>query len=93
MAGVTKARLVAQITLEAGGELTRKGAEHLVDAVFAAVRDSIIRTGRFEWSDFGTLVRRSRKERDGRSPTGQPVRMPASVSVGFRPAPRFKKSL
>jgi len=43
---------------------------------------------------FGTFTVRSRKARTGRNPkTNEPLKIKASKTVGFKPAPTLKASL
>lgn len=80
---------------EAGGyALTKKQASEMVDAVFASLADSIRKDERFSYPGFGTFSVRERSAREGRNPqTGETIQIPASKSVGFKPAPKFKESL
>lgn len=94
MPQLTKARLVANITLEAGGSLTRANAGKFVDIVFDEMQRSIVADGRFSWPAFGTLTIRRRKAKRGRNPrTKEAMIVPASVTIGFRPATGLKKAV
>ncbi|MBT5633626.1 MAG: HU family DNA-binding protein, partial [Nitrospina sp.] len=49
---------------------------------------------RFAYPSFGTFTVRSRKARKGRNPrTGEEIKIKASKTVGFKPAPTLKNSL
>ena len=49
---------------------------------------------RFAYPSFGTFTVRSRKARKGRNPqTGEEIKIKASKTVGFKPAPTLKSSL
>ncbi len=74
--------------------ITKKAATEITEAVFAAMQHSIKTTEKFSFPGFGTFNLRSRKARQGRDPrTGDPIKIKASKTVGFRPAKRFKELL
>lgn len=63
-----------------------------VDAVFAAIRDSLSRGNNVTIVGFGTFLPSERKARDGHNPrTGQKIRIAATVSVRFRPGAALKR--
>ena len=65
-----------------------------VDATFDSIAKAIRKSKRFQVPGFGTFTVRSRKARKGRNPqTGAVINIKASRSVGFKPAPVFKKGL
>jgi len=90
---LTKAQFVAQITLAAGGDLTRRGAAGVADALFAEVRAALLREGRFSWNSFGTFALQRRQPRRGKTPAGRPFTTPGGAAVRFRPAPRLRRFL
>lgn len=90
---MTKAELV-DIVCKSHDGLTKKAGAELVDTLFGAVAKSIKAEERFSYPGFGTFVVRSRKARTGRDPrTGKEIPIPASKTVGFKPAKAFKESL
>ena len=92
---MTKAELVeAVVKANKKLELSKKDANEIVDSVFSEIAKAIRRDKRFLYPDFGTFVLKSRKARKGRNPqNGNEIRIPASKTVGFRPAGQLKKSL
>jgi len=91
---MTKAELVEALHGGAGKDLTKKAVGELVDATFEEIKKSLKKGQRFSFPGFGTFTQRKRKPRVGRNPkTGQTIKIPASKTVGFKPAPDFKKSL
>jgi DNA-binding protein HU-beta len=91
---MTKAELVASIHERHGGSLSRRAVGELIDDVFEQIGKSVKRQGRFVYPGFGTFTLKKRKARLGRNPqTGAELKIAASRSVGFRPAPELKKSL
>jgi len=89
---MTKAELVSAVAAKTG--LSKKDAEAAVGETFAAIKRATKKDGRFVVPDFGTFTVRKRKARTGRNPkTGATIQIKASKTVGFKPAPGFKKSL
>ncbi|MHB1845127.1 MAG: HU family DNA-binding protein [Deltaproteobacteria bacterium] len=91
---MTKAELVEEIHGKHGNGLSRRAVSELIDEVFAQIGKSVKRHGRFVYPDFGTFTLKKRKARVGRNPqTGAELKIGASRTVGFKPAPELKKSL
>jgi DNA-binding protein HU-beta len=92
---MTKAELVEAVLKETKGvELTKKAATELVDNVFAQIKKAVKKDKKFSFPDFGTFTIKSRKARTGRNPqTGEEIKIKASKTVGFKPAPSLKTSL
>ena len=89
---MTKAELISQIAGKTG--LTKKAVEEVLDEAFAQIKKAVKKEKRFAYPDFGTFTVKKRKARKGRNPqTGEEIKIPASKTVGFKPAPSFKKSL
>ena len=89
---MTKADLIDAVHNNAEG-LSKKTVGELVDATFDALAGAI-KDGRFSYPGFGTFTVKENKARDGRNPqTGAKIKIPASKTVRFKPAPKFKDSL
>ena len=89
---MTKAELISQIAGKTG--LTKKAVEEVLDEAFAQIKKAVKKEKRFAYPDFGTFTVKKRKARKGRNPqTGEEIKIPASKTVGFKPAPSFKNSL
>ena len=89
---MTKADLTNAVAKAA--KLSKKAAGDAVDATFENLTRAIKKDKRFQVPAFGTFTVRSRKARKGRNPqTGEVIRIKANRTVGFRPAPNFKKGL
>ena len=74
--------------------LNKKVTAQIVDGLFNALKDGIKEDGRFSFPGFGTFTVKQRAARTGRNPaTGDPIEVPASKTVGFKPAPAFKEVL
>ena len=92
---MTKAELIEAVLKSAKGvELSKKAAGEILDGAFDEVKKAIRKDKRFSYPDFGTFSVKSRKARTGRNPqTGETIKIKASKTVGFKPAPSFKESL
>jgi DNA-binding protein HU-beta len=75
-------------------ELSKKAVGEIIDSVFGTISKSIKKEKRFSYPEFGTFNVKKRKARTGRNPqTGEKIKIKASKTVGFKPAPSFKSSL
>ncbi|MGQ4808601.1 DNA-binding protein HU [Candidatus Entotheonellaceae bacterium PAL068K] len=92
---MTEAELINDVVKTSPGtDLSKKVTGELVDAVFAAIGRVIQTDDRFLYPGFGTFTVKNRATRQGRNPkTGAEIRIKASKTVEFKPAPRLKKSL
>ena len=73
--------------------LTKRLAREIIDATFENISKAIKKEKRFSYPSFGTFTVRSRKARMGRNPqTGVQIKIKASKTVGFKPAPSLKGS-
>lgn len=89
---MTKADLINAVSKAT--KLSKRAAEGAVDATFETLSRAIKRDKRFQVPGFGTFTVRSRKTRKGRNPqTGAEITIKASRTVGFKPAPIFKRGL
>jgi DNA-binding protein HU-beta len=67
-------------------EITKVKAEVAVDAVFEAMRASMMRGERIELRGFGVFQVKPRKRGIGRNPrTGKEVRIPPGRTIRFKP--------
>ena len=74
--------------------LTKRVTGDVIDAAFENISKAIKKEKRFAYPGFGTFTVRSRKARKGRNPqTGEEIKIKASKTVGFKPAPTLKSSL
>jgi DNA-binding protein HU-beta len=74
--------------------MSKRAANLVVDAVFETLAKAIKKDKRFTFPGFGTFTVRKRGARTGRNPqTGATIKIAASKTVTFKPAPDFKKTL
>ena len=91
---MTKAELVAAVHSNNGGDLSKKAIEDTIEYTFTTIAKDIKKSKRFAYPGFGTFTVRKRKARTGRNPqTGEKLKIKASKTVGFKPAPTLKSSL
>jgi DNA-binding protein HU-beta len=90
---MTKSELIEKV-YGLQGDIHKREVDLLIAATFAAIREEVAKNGRFSYPGFGTFTVRERQARTARNPaTGDPIEVPASKGVGFKPAPKFKAEL
>jgi len=92
---MTKAQLIDNVAKKLRStEVSKKAIGDVVDLAFAEIAAAIRKDKRFSFPDFGTFSVRARKARKGRNPqTGEEIKIKASKTVGFKPAPSLKKAV
>lgn len=91
---MTKKDFIDRVADIAGLGLSKKDTEAVVDAAFAIVGNSVGKDRRFAYPGFGTFSLRERAARDGRNPqTGAKLKIKASKTIAFKPAPALRQSL
>ena len=91
---MNKKDLIDHVSANAGIEISKKDAESVIDAVFGVIGQGIKTEHRFTYPKFGTFTIRERPARDGRNPqTGAKIKIKASKTVAFKPAPTLRDSL
>ena len=92
---MTKDELISAVTKNVkDNNLSKRLTGDVIDAAFEAMAKSIKKEKRFAYPGFGTFTVRTRKARKGRNPqTGEEIKIKASKTVGFKPAPNLKNSL
>jgi len=92
---MTKQELIETvINAQDGDTLGKKEVESIIAQTFLAIAQSIKKTGRFSYPNFGTFTVSERAARQGRNPqTGESLEIKASKSVKFKPAPSLKEGL
>jgi len=80
---VTKSQLIDAVAER--GNYTRKRAEQVVNAIFQAMEDALIRGDRIEIRGFGSFKTKHYAAYVGRNPkTGEPIDVPAKVLPIFK---------
>ena len=93
---MTKAQLIDNVLkkLPKKTEVTKKATTQIIEQAFAEISLAIKKEKRFSYPGFGTFNVRARKARKGRNPqTGETIKIKASKTVAFKPAPELKKKI
>jgi DNA-binding protein HU-beta len=86
---LNKAEIIDMIAAE--HEVSKVKAKLIVEQVFGVVGSTLKKEGRFAFADLGTFTVTERAARKGRNPaTGEAIKIKASKSVRFKPAPALK---
>ena len=89
---MTKAEMIEAIAKKCG--CSKTGTAKCVDATIEQMVKVIKKEKRLAVPGLGTFTIRKRKARTGRNPqTGEKIKIKASKTVGFKPAPALKKGL
>jgi nucleoid DNA-binding protein len=90
---MTKRELIAAVA-ESHDDLAKSKVRAIVEAMFDAMGETLRTEGRYTHPGFGTFTVRSQSARLGRNPhTGEPIALPATRTVGFKPAAELKKTV
>jgi DNA-binding protein HU-beta len=91
---MNKGELIEAVQKSLGDDTTKKAAEEAVKAVLEAIAVGVKKDGSVQLLGFGTFEVRKREARTGRNPkTGEPLKIAASKTIGFKPAAALKGSL
>ncbi len=91
---MNKAELIECVQKNLGEECSKAHAERVVNSVLGSISEGLQKDEQVQLVGFGTFQVKDRKERTGRNPqTNEPILIPASRSVGFRPGAKLKGSL
>lgn len=91
---MTKSDLINAVHSSNGSDLSKRAVGEIIDSIFANISKAIKKDKRFVFPSFGTFNVKKRKARMGRNPqTGEKIKIKASKTVGFKPAPSFKSVL
>ena len=89
---MTKQDLIETVAKTTG--LSKRGAAGVVEATIDGIAAGLRKEKRLALSGFGTFTVRKRRARTGRNPrTGEEIKIAASKTVGFKPAPALKSGV
>jgi nucleoid DNA-binding protein len=89
---MTKHDLINAVATTAS--MSKKATEQVIDATFDTLAHGLKEARRVQVPGFGTFLVRARKARTGRNPqTGAAIKIKASRTVAFKPAPSLKRGL
>ena len=81
---MTRKEIVRAISEDLG--LTQAGAKEIVQKVFDAILNTLVKEGRVELRKFGVFEVKQRKPRRARNPkTGEQILVPERLVVTFKP--------
>ena len=91
---MNKADLIEAVQAELGTDCSKAHAERAVNSVLSSIGAGLEKDATVQLVGFGSFIVRLRKARTGLNPqTKQPIQIPASKTVGFRPGAKLKESL
>ena len=89
---MNKAQLIAALANQ--GKLSRRDADHAVNAIFDLIIDELEKDEKVQIVGFGCFEVRKRPARKGRNPmTGESIDINESRSVAFRPGNSLKEAM
>lgn len=89
---MNKSHLVDYVASSLG--VTRSDATVYVECVLEGITMGLIEDGKVKITGFGAFTRRHREPRKGTNPlTGEPIRIPASETCGFKASPALRERL
>ena len=89
---MTKADLISKMAEESG--VTKTAAEKALGAIIEAVAVEVKAGRNINLPGLGSFSLSKRKARKGRNPrTGEPIKIPASKSVKFKPGKTLKEAV
>ncbi len=91
---MNKADLIERVQQLLGPDCSKAHAERVVNCVLEGIGRGLQEDTMVQLVGFGTFEIKERAARMGRNPkTKEPIHIPASRSVGFRPGVRLKESI
>lgn len=94
LVATTKTDFIKTLKDNAGVALTNDQAKEVYDVFTSILRDTVVAEKKLNLNGVGTFKVNNRKARNGINPkTRAVIKIKASKTVGFKPAPTFKKSL
>ncbi len=89
---MTKTELIDAVAKDLG--LSRVDSQRTVEVVFGNITNGLIADAKVQIQGFGTFQTKHRKARMGINPqTKQPMQIPASKTVGFKPGQDLKSKV
>lgn len=89
---MNKAELISSVAEKA--EMSKKDAEKVVNAVFAAIEEALAAGEKIQLVGFGTFEVRARAARKGRNPqTGKEIQIAAANVPAFRASKVLKEAV
>jgi len=94
LVATTKTDFIKVLKENVGIEMTNDQAKEVYDVFTTILKDTVVSEKKLSLNGVGTFKVTNRKARNGINPkTRAVIKIKASKSVGFKPAPVFKKEL
>lgn len=94
LVATTKTDFIKTLKENVAATLTNDQAKEIYNVFTSILKDTIAAERKINLNGVGTFKVNNRKARKGINPkTRQAIKIPASKTVGFKPAPSFKKEL
>lgn len=91
---MNKADLISEVQKNLGTECSRAHAERVVNSVLDSIGTGLKKDKAVQLVGFGTFAVKNRKARMGRNPaTGEPLKIGASRTVGFKAGTGLKDTI
>lgn len=75
-------------------DMSKKAIDSAVDAVFAGIKEGLLRDGKAQFVGFGSFTLSTRAARKGRNPqTGEEIDIPETTVVKFKPSKALKEAV
>ena len=89
---MTKTELIEAVANDLG--LSKTESQKIVETIFGRITTALSTEGKMQIQGFGTFMKKLRKGRMGRNPqTKEPMLIPASKTVTFKPGQDLKSKL
>ena len=89
---MNKTELIAAVA--AAAEVSKKDAEAVIKATFAAIEDAMVKGDKVQLIGFGTFETRTRAAREGKNPqTGATVQIPEAKVPAFKAGKALKDAV
>jgi nucleoid DNA-binding protein len=94
LVAATKTDFIKTLKENVAATLTNDQAKEIYNVFTSILKDTIAENKKINLNGVGTFKVNNRKARKGINPkTREAIKIPASKTVGFKPAPSFKKEL
>ncbi len=94
---MTKAEIISNVWEAAKAKddkVTKTQVTAVINGLFDTLKDAIKKEGRLSYPEFGVFSLKTRKARDGPNPhTNEPIKIPETITIGFKPAAKLKAEL
>ncbi|MDX8378253.1 MAG: integration host factor subunit beta [Mariprofundales bacterium] len=91
---MTKSKLIEQVIKNTTQQMSRSEAQLVVEVIFDAISDALVKGDNIELRGFGSFTARHREARVGRNPkSGELVEIAAKNVPHFKPGKELRQSV